>query len=208
MIAGQRVVVDTGVSEYEPGEQRHYARSTKAHNTVSVDGGEQSEIWGAFRVARRAKKRSAKAVHHKGGVEISGSYEGFFNGNLSAAPRFRHNRQINVKFVKDGMAEIGVVDTIDPLSDKGTGRQHSIESYIHLHPDVGVSLSDTEEPELFVGDSRIGKLTIDSRFGVALQSSNYCPEFGVIQDASCIALKYSGELPVTLNYCFHFFAEK
>ena len=54
-INGRRVIVDSGVFDYEPSSERAYARSTKAHNTVVVDGEEQSEIWGVFRVARRAK---------------------------------------------------------------------------------------------------------------------------------------------------------
>lgn len=59
MVAGERVIVDSGVCEYEPGQLRQIVRSTRAHNTVSVDGADQSEIWGEFRVARRAKVMSA-----------------------------------------------------------------------------------------------------------------------------------------------------
>ncbi|HKS96783.1 MAG TPA: alginate lyase family protein, partial [Terriglobia bacterium] len=47
---GQRVVTDTGVSTYERGPERHYERSTAAHNTLRVDGEEQAEIWASFRV--------------------------------------------------------------------------------------------------------------------------------------------------------------
>ena len=45
---GQRVVVDTGVSTYEPGPERSYERSTAAHNTLRIDGEEQAEIVGEF----------------------------------------------------------------------------------------------------------------------------------------------------------------
>ena len=54
-IDGRRVIVDSGVHDYEASDLREYVRSTAAHNTVRVDGMEQLEIWGAFRVARRAK---------------------------------------------------------------------------------------------------------------------------------------------------------
>src|SRR6185503_19989802 len=50
---GRRVIVDTGVSSYERGPERYYERSTAAHNTIRVDGSEQAEIWGGFRVGRR-----------------------------------------------------------------------------------------------------------------------------------------------------------
>ena len=45
-VDGQRTVVDTGTSTYAPGERRQYERSTRAHNTVEVDGADQSEVWG------------------------------------------------------------------------------------------------------------------------------------------------------------------
>ncbi len=54
-IDGRRVIVDSGVHDYEPTQHRAYARSTPAHNTVVIDGQEQSEMWGVFRVARRAR---------------------------------------------------------------------------------------------------------------------------------------------------------
>jgi uncharacterized heparinase superfamily protein len=49
------VIIDPGVSTYEAGEVRAIERSTKFHNTVSVDGRNSSEVWGAFRVAKRAR---------------------------------------------------------------------------------------------------------------------------------------------------------
>ena len=54
---GQRVVVDTGVSTYEPCAERLYERSTAAHNTLRVDGEEQAEVWASFRVGRRPQGR-------------------------------------------------------------------------------------------------------------------------------------------------------
>lgn len=48
-------IVDTGTSTYETNDKRAYERSTISHNTVMVEQAEQSEIWGGFRVANRAK---------------------------------------------------------------------------------------------------------------------------------------------------------
>lgn len=52
-IGGLPFVVDTGVSTYNKTERRQLERSTIAHNTVSVDGKNSSEVWGGFRVGRR-----------------------------------------------------------------------------------------------------------------------------------------------------------
>ena len=48
------VIVDTGISTYEKNNRRQYERSTKAHNTVQINDLDQSEVWGGFRVAKRA----------------------------------------------------------------------------------------------------------------------------------------------------------
>jgi uncharacterized heparinase superfamily protein len=63
-IRGEKVITDSGVYEYASGEMRDYNRSTKAHNTVSVDGADQAEYWGGFRVARRYKP---VVIDHKEG---------------------------------------------------------------------------------------------------------------------------------------------
>ena len=52
---GRPLIVDTGISTYEKNERRQLERATKAHNTVSIGNEEQSEIWGGFRVAKRAE---------------------------------------------------------------------------------------------------------------------------------------------------------
>lgn len=47
-------IVDTGLSTYNTGKLRDEERSTKAHNTVEINGENSSEVWGGFRVANRA----------------------------------------------------------------------------------------------------------------------------------------------------------
>lgn len=53
-VCGKPFIVDTGVSTYSAGERRSYERSTRAHNTVTLNGIDSSHVWGAFRCARRA----------------------------------------------------------------------------------------------------------------------------------------------------------
>jgi len=52
---GQRCIVNPGVSRYGTGAERLRQRGTAAHSTVAVDGQNSSEVWGGFRVARRAR---------------------------------------------------------------------------------------------------------------------------------------------------------
>jgi len=64
------LLIDIGISTYEPGETRLFERSTAAHNTVTVNGRNSSEIWSSFRVAHRAsvtileeQEKTLKAQH-------------------------------------------------------------------------------------------------------------------------------------------------
>lgn len=52
-IDGRPYIVDTGISTYNKTERRQFERSTIAHNCVSPDGKDSSEVWGGFRVGRR-----------------------------------------------------------------------------------------------------------------------------------------------------------
>jgi uncharacterized heparinase superfamily protein len=51
---GQRVLVNSGISEYGVSAERLRQRGTAAHNTVVVNDESSSEVWSGFRVARRA----------------------------------------------------------------------------------------------------------------------------------------------------------
>ena len=50
---GKPVIVNCGTFAYQCNE-RTFFRSTEAHNTVMVDGTEQSQCWGTFRIAKRS----------------------------------------------------------------------------------------------------------------------------------------------------------
>ncbi len=85
--AGKPLLVDPGTSSYHDPEIRLGERGTAAHNTVMAAGMEQSEIWGAFRVGRRARVHDLEqnpsglsaahdgyrtiGLHHQRRVEIS-----------------------------------------------------------------------------------------------------------------------------------------
>ncbi len=71
--AGRRVVVDTGVDRYEPGPERDYQRSTAAHSTLQVDGLEQAECFGSFRMGRRARVRGRRLDWRT----VEGEHDGF-----------------------------------------------------------------------------------------------------------------------------------
>lgn len=72
-IDGVPFIVDTGVSTYNKNERRQYERSTSAHNTVSIEGRDSSEVWGGFRVGRRAEV----CVEQDDKMEVRAYHDGF-----------------------------------------------------------------------------------------------------------------------------------
>jgi len=117
---GNPVVVDPGTFTYEPGPDRDWFRSTRAHSTVVVDGRDQFRLWGAFRSGPLAKValRYARANAVEASVVLPG--------------RIRHVRRIEWEG-----NDVRVFDTIE-----GSGR-HRVASRLVLAPDgpqVGLSV--------------------------------------------------------------------
>lgn len=76
-IGGQPVIVDSGVFEYTAGQWRDWFRSTAAHNTVEIDGRDQSEMWGSFRVGRRARPFDVQWTETAAITAITGTHDGY-----------------------------------------------------------------------------------------------------------------------------------
>lgn len=74
---GQRALVNGGTSTYEPGAERLRQRGTAAHNTVTVDGKDSSEVWSAFRVARRARPLGVRWGHDGEMLWLEGAHDGY-----------------------------------------------------------------------------------------------------------------------------------
>ena len=117
-VDGAPLIVDSGVYEYTAGEWRDWFRSTRAHNTVEIAGQNQSEVWGSFRVARRAMPRNVRFD----GTTLTGEHDGY----RRLDPPAIHKRTIT-----------HVPDTSLTITDEilGSGVTEA-KSYIHLHPDA------------------------------------------------------------------------
>ncbi len=73
----RRLVGESGTSTYEAGPARAFERSTAAHSTVEIDGADSTEVWGAFRAARRARPQLLQAVVENGASVLSASHDGY-----------------------------------------------------------------------------------------------------------------------------------
>ncbi|MBW2273421.1 MAG: alginate lyase family protein [Deltaproteobacteria bacterium] len=171
---GQRVVTDTGVSEYIPGPLRDLCRATRSHATLELDGMEQSEIWAAHRVGGRARV----GVHQ---VEANRRLEA--TCSAWATPRTLHRR---VFLLDDQGLE---------LRDSIEGPARPVRFALPLEPGVRVTLERDSEASRPPGSQRAWvelpgdrRLRIDLPKGVSwrLESRPYFPRFGARIERSCL----------------------
>jgi len=76
-VKGRRVIVNGGTSRYGTGAERITERGTAAHSTVTVGDCDSSEVWGGFRVARRARPFDISIEVDKGIAMIAASHDGY-----------------------------------------------------------------------------------------------------------------------------------
>lgn len=174
-LRGKRVVVDSGVSGYEPGPERDYDRSTRAHNTVEIEGADQAEFWGAFRVGRRGRPRDVRCRVSADGFSLEGRHDGY--RRLRGSPV--HHRSF--QFSGEGVLE--VADRIESC------RPVAAVSRVHLHPDCRIEgTGDREVRVAYPGGSC--RIVFRGPGVLKTEKSSYSPRFGVRQDN--IALAFSG----------------
>ncbi len=192
---GQRLVVDTGVSTYERGPERHYERSTAAHNTLRIDGEEQAEVWASFRVGRRPRVGRIEGGEVQGLRFVRGEHFGYQQRGVI------HSRAI-----------IRVPDNswvvVDSLRGKG---HHVAESFIHFHPAVRVDIygdgetlaAEVMRPRWIIQFAACRYFLMTLGAGeFALRESWYSPEFGLRQTQTVIHWTWEGELPAMMLYAF------
>lgn len=176
---GKRVFVNSGTSVYGADDERLRQRGSAAHNTLVIDGENSSEVWGGFRVARRARIKDITIQRIGDEKLISASHTGYLR--LSGRPV--HNRKW--KFLNN---ELIIEDQVF------SKEQHEVIILYHIHPDwhvqsVGKQIEISfEQHKVIMAFSKMGDLSIEN--------SSYHPEFGVSVQNKKIKLSWRGECPV------------
>jgi len=186
MSDGEHLIVDSGVCEYEPGETRAYVRSTAAHNTVTVDDTEQSQVWGEFRVAKRAKRLTASLSSSDGKIRFAGSYRGFFD----LQSPITHLRELDIQLMPNGA--VTGISCRDHLGKRG---QYVTKQRLHLHPNITTQQEPNGGLLLTTKKGNRWRLQHNSAATLSLEPSWYCPEFGKKLANQCIVLTSQTQLP-------------
>ena len=176
---GGRVFVNSGISTYESGFERNIQRGTQSHSTITVDDNDSSEIWGGFRVAKRAKVFNINNAKEDGNFKFSACHDGY--KRLKGRPV--HCREWNVS---ENLLEI-----MDKITGSG---KHKITSTLPLHPEVVVGNIHDNSVELVIRGKKI-KVSFEGKGLLLVEASHYHPEFGLSVNNKQIVYSYNDNLP-------------
>ena len=172
---GKPFIVDVGISTYEKNHRRQLERSTISHNCVSLDNTNSSEVWGGFRVAKRAKLR----LLNDSISEIVAEHNGFAQKGLSVKRKFSVSQtSIYIEDILKGISSL-IEDTVSSL---------------HFHPDIQLKISGND---IFADNIRI-KLRGFRSF--ALESYEYADGFNRLMKAKKLVLKPSETNKIEIQY--------
>jgi uncharacterized heparinase superfamily protein len=169
-----RLVVDTGTSVYYGNDsQRLQERGTAAHNTVTVDGENSSEVWDVFRVARRAKPVD-HSIDESSPVQVTVGCG--HDGYLRLAGRVRHHRAWRLS------ADELVIE------DQVAGQFASAIARFHLDPLIRV----TAPPEKTFVNLELGPWQIQfeaTGSEMSIEPAEYHPRFGTTIENLCLVCR-------------------
>jgi uncharacterized heparinase superfamily protein len=172
---GRRLFVNSGVSTYEPGNERLRQRSTAAHNTVRVDEREQSELWASHRCGRRA--RVSRAIERS--CWASAAHDGY---------RFLPGRPLHHRKMRVTGESVEIVDNIS-----GRG-EHFLEWFFHLHPDVVARVS-ARAVELSLNDRPVASISFPFGATASIEKGSWHPAFNVAVPNTLVHLALQTNLP-------------
>ncbi|WP_421864519.1 heparinase II/III family protein [Marinobacter adhaerens] len=177
---GQRVFVNSGISQYGDDAERYRQRSTAAHNTVEVDGENSSEVWSGFRVARRARPFDVKIDNNHSGISLQASHDGYrrLRGKVIHCRRwFATNESLMIE-------------------DELQGNFQRAVAHFHFHPDVTVEHEGKSCFRIRLPDGKSLILELSDSWP-NLVTSHWHPGFGVSQKIQKLSVEFSGPRLIT-----------
>jgi hypothetical protein len=161
-------ITDTGVSTYERNACRMNERSTSAHNTVTINEQNSSDVWEAFRVGRRSKIIGLKETDNS----VSCKHDGYAHLGVLHERKFICNSVISIhdQFEKTGNRK-------NKLLKKS--------AYIHFHPSVDITLKGVNEV-----DSNLAKIIFENMESIKIIHYNYALGFNQRMTSNCVEIQF------------------
>lgn len=159
---GQRVLVNSGISQYGEDKERQRQRSTAAHNTLEIDGQNSSEVWAGFRVARRARPIDVELKNTLEQISLTAGHTGY----RRLPGKVTHHRY--------WLAQPNSLT----IEDEVSGEYGEAIVYWHFHPSVKVEVQNLHQINLTLPKGQQASMQI-SGAEVLLLNTTWHPRFGV-----------------------------
>lgn len=163
-VDGKPVLTDTGTSTYEAGEIRKSERTTAAHNIVIAGSEDQSDMWGAFRMGKRAKP----VITDESNNHISGYHNGY--------KPVIHSREFRIE-EKDFK-----------IKDSVSGNNSGAEALFHFDPSVKLVTIDN------VVNFGSGKMKFTGADSIKTESYLFAEGFNLRVKAPLVRISFNTEL--------------
>jgi len=181
---GRRVIVNSGTGTYETSPERLCQRATAAHSTLEINGESSSQVWGSFRVARRARPFDLSIGHDGPLTRVTCAHDGY--RRLPGRPVHRREWHLAADSLR-------VTDTVEGKFNKAMAR-------FYFHPDCAVLRADERSGELAVGQEARLTWRIENGRG-RIVDSTYHPQFGLSVASRCLLIEtVDSPLTVVFNW--------
>lgn len=173
--ANEAVIVDPGSYVYTSNPtERNLFRSTRVHNTVTIDEHEQNDIrpeW-LFRMFEKASPEHLVVRDHGDALEYRGRHQGY----TRLPEPVVHERTFRL------VRSDGSVVIADVLEGSGT---HSIQWHFHFAPGVAIEAAEANRIDISASSVRL-RLTLPPGLTPSIVPGWYSPSYGV--RLRCMAL--------------------
>lgn len=164
-IGGRDILVDPGTYDYfSHGDWRDYFRSTAAHNTLELDGLDQSEPLGRFLWGRRAEAKCVEWTDKPDETIVAGEHDGYQRLSSPAV----HKRRVRLD-KKDRVVEIR-----DEVVGDG---EHEVKISLHFGEECEVGPAKEGRFRVCYGRSFL-EVEIDPRMAVTCFRGSLEPKMG------------------------------
>ena len=177
-VNGEPFIVDTGISTYEKNDRRAYERSTAAHNTVTVNGSNSSDVWAGFRVGERSRTVVLEQGATGGRRLLRARHDGYRSLGID------HQRTFEAY-----PGQIRITDKLIGPSVRGVARLHLVPRFTLL----------LQESTVVGEGARITFTGLDPG-GLSVRSATLAQGFNQLAPGCCVEVQFTGELITTISF--------
>jgi uncharacterized heparinase superfamily protein len=182
-VGKQRIFVNSGTSTYQNLTLRAYQRSTEAHNTVVVNGVNSSEVWGAFRVGKRAVPLGLQFDEAPEMLKVACAHTGYDIRAVKGC----HQREWRLS--------TGSLEVKDLLHGNVTGTVN-----YYLCPRVALRATSSDQ-YLLAADGQKIQCHLEGAMRHTLTSASFYPGFNIVENASAIEASFSHQATMKATWC-------